>query len=310
MSRSARRWSSIASNWPTATLANAVYSPSVREHPRIVGEAGAHPAGARDRALGRRELLALVGPADLQVLGDPGEIEDVLLAPVDGRRETLVAGQREPGEAAPALALGDLGRELRRRDRRGRPASSLPGGRGPLVGARRRDPERPRGAGGHGDLVAQLPALALAERAVVARARGLLGDADVRALRPAVLVRGRAGLARDRRHGGGHHRRVVVLGRVRMRQLALVAEDERPGRGVVLRRVRQVVGGVGRDAAEAPRVLGHQLGVRIDLDRDRAGARARIGHLQSEQRSPAPVRGRSRCARSVSPPAEGRSNLA
>ena len=29
ISRSARRWSSIASNWPTATLANAVYSPSV-----------------------------------------------------------------------------------------------------------------------------------------------------------------------------------------------------------------------------------------------------------------------------------------
>ena len=27
--RNARRWSLIASNWPTATLANAVYSPSV-----------------------------------------------------------------------------------------------------------------------------------------------------------------------------------------------------------------------------------------------------------------------------------------
>jgi hypothetical protein len=37
------------------------------EEPRVVREAGAEPACARDRAERRRKLLALVGPADLQV---------------------------------------------------------------------------------------------------------------------------------------------------------------------------------------------------------------------------------------------------
>ena len=91
-------------------------------------------------------------------------------------------------------------------------------------------------------------------------------------------------------HRGGHHRRVVVLGRIRMRQLALVPEDERPGRGVVLRGVRQVVGGVGRDAAEAPRVLRHELGVGIDLDRDRACARPALVIFSPKSASAAAVR--------------------
>ena len=203
--------------------------------------------------------------------------------------ETLVGGQLELGEAAPALALGDLRRELAVGIVEGA-FEFGPGGRGTLIGAGRRDPERPRGTGGHGDLVAQLPALALAERAVVAQVRALLRTADVRALRPAVLVRGRAGLACDRCHRGGDQRGVVVLRRVRVRQLALVPEDERAGRDVVLSRVRQVLRRVVLGAAERPRILGHQLGVRIDLDRDRAGGRPRIRHLQSEQRGPVPVR--------------------
>ena len=61
--------------------------------------------------------------------------------------------------------------------------------------------------------------------------------------------------------------------------------------GVVLRRVRQVVGRVGLDAVEAPRILGHQLGVRVDLDRDRAGARPGFVILRPNRRGPAAVRG-------------------
>ena len=82
------------------------------EHPRVVREAGADPAGALDRPERRRELPALVDPADLQVLGDAGQVEDVLLAPVDRLREARIAGQREPAAVAPALAIGDLVREL------------------------------------------------------------------------------------------------------------------------------------------------------------------------------------------------------
>jgi len=110
------------------------------EHPRVVGEAGTHPAGARYRPRGRRELLALVGPANLQVFGDSREIQEVLLAPVDRRLEALVAWQREPGEAAPALALSNLDRELGARIAKGglELATSL---RRSLVGARRGDPQ-------------------------------------------------------------------------------------------------------------------------------------------------------------------------
>ncbi len=62
------------------------------EHPRVVREAGAHPAGALHRADGRGILPALIEPADLQVLGGAGEVEDVLLAPVDGPLEAAVPG--------------------------------------------------------------------------------------------------------------------------------------------------------------------------------------------------------------------------
>ena len=84
--------------------------------------------------------------------------------------EPPVARQREPGEAAPALARGDLGRELRARIVEG--GLQLARGRAqPLSEPATATQSVLERAGRHGDLVAQLPALALAERAVVARAR-------------------------------------------------------------------------------------------------------------------------------------------
>ena len=155
-----------------------------------------------------------------------------------------------------------------------------------LVGAGDRDPQRLAVAAVDRDAVAQLAAGALAERAVVAGARRLLGDADVGALRPAVPVGGRVDLGRGGPAVGRHVRRVVVRRRVRVRQRALLAEAQR----AVLDggRVRELVARV-RRVAEAPRVLGQQLGVGVDLDRDRRAGAARVGHLQADQRAAAAV---------------------
>ena len=53
----------------------------------------------------RRELLALVGPADLQVLRALGEVGEVLLAPVDRLLHQRIAGQRELGPLRQLLGV-------------------------------------------------------------------------------------------------------------------------------------------------------------------------------------------------------------
>ena len=114
------------------------------EDPRVVGEAGAEPARVGDRPERRRELLALVRPADLQVRRGLRQVGQVLLAPVDRRS----AAARSPGS--------ETCDHCRRACRAGAPlAASAPAGsserRVQLAAARRRGPcrsrpPRPRGS--------------------------------------------------------------------------------------------------------------------------------------------------------------------
>ena len=198
------------------------------EHPRVVRVAGADPAGAVDGAERRGVLVALVEPADLQVLGRAREVEHVLLAPVDGRLQPPVARQREPRARAGALARLDLGRE-----RAGRVAQrgAQLGARvaRALVGAGDGDPQRLAVAAVDPHAVAQLPAGALAERPVVARARHLLGGADVAALRAAV-----SGARPRRRRAGGRTPR-----RRRSRAASRSGAAGCPARGSAARRPRR-----------------------------------------------------------------------
>ena len=77
------------------------------EQPGVVGEAGADPADARHRAL-ERPLLALVGPADLEVGRPLREVGEVLLAPVDRVLQQPVAREAEPGPAREGAARTPL----------------------------------------------------------------------------------------------------------------------------------------------------------------------------------------------------------
>ena len=74
--------------------------------------------------------------------------------------------------------------------------------------------------------------------------------------------------------GGAGQRAVVGELQCRARVRALIGE---------------VVGGVGGHAAEAPRVRAHELGVRVDLDRDGLVGRCRVGQLQPEEGAPVGV---------------------
>ena len=232
-----------------------------------------------------RVAPALVHPADLEVLRVLGRVGEVLLGPVDSARELPVAGQRHVAPPGEPLAPRDLApeRAVGIGERRGQLAA---GGRQALVGSRDRHPQRPGPPGRHPQLVAKLAALPAPERAVVALARRLLRGADVVALVAAV---GRAGHARRRRAVRGHERRPVVRLRVRVRQLALLAEHERPaveggGVGEVVARVRL-------RAVEAPWIRAEQLRVGVDLHPDRTRRGAGIPDVQPEQRR-APAVGR------------------
>ena len=86
------------------------------EQPRVVREARADPRHARQRALGR-PLLALLRPAEVDVLGGLREVGEVLLAPLErllqrgspGRRDARVARQRAArGDASPRRSRSGL----------------------------------------------------------------------------------------------------------------------------------------------------------------------------------------------------------
>src|SRR6185436_11391055 len=141
-----------------------------------------------------------------------------------------------------------------------------------LIRAGDSNPEGLRLAGSERQLVAELATLAAAERAVVALARRLLGATDVVAL--VAAVGGVAGNAAGRLAVRRHESRPVVGLGVRVRKLALLAEDERIA--VERRAVRQVVARVRGDAAEAPRIRAQELGVRVDLDGHRPLTGARV----------------------------------
>ena len=278
------------------------------EHPRVVGEAGADPARARDRPRGRRVLLALVASS-----GSAGPRRRwVRSARFCLPQSTPLASCGSPGSdslvrAAQPLAPGDLRRELRRPGRRARAASSVRAAARPLsepATATHSVSRRPRG---HGHLVAQLAALALAERAVVALARAAPRRRRRRSSPWPPRCRGVAGLARGRARGSSATSAAQsCVSRVRVRQLALLAEDER-----VVRRTPPRPPGCcrafGLVAAEAPRVCGQQLGVGVDLDRDRALAAPGLRILQPEQRGAPSVGSEVRAAEAPARAVVGRS---
>jgi len=261
------------------------------EQPRIVREARAEPRDAAHRPERRRELLAaLVGPADLQVLGRLRRVGEVLLAPLDRVLEQLVAGQRHAREARQRGARGLLDRERTRR------IAQRAGQLGlrrvePLIGARGGDPERLGALRRDLDRVGQLAAGALAVRAVVARARrrrAVVVRAHGAGLRSAEVAARLRGLAGVRRAVGRDERGVVVLRRA-VAERAVVGEHER--RAVERALVGQVVARVGLAAVRigTPRPVADQLRVRVDLHLDGLVGAAGVLQLEPEQRRAAAV---------------------
>ena len=271
MSRSARMWSLIASNWPIVTLANAVYSRVGGEDPRVVGEAGADPARLRQRALRLRVLLALVDVADLQVLGDLRDVGHVLLAPVDALRPA--AGRRAarascsaPSFSRAAILRGERAGRVRRAPRRSsaragaRPLSEPATATQTVLRAARRA-GRPSSAAGR-----RCPCRTGRRRTRGWRHRRLARPgrrADRAGLRAAVAGAGLAAARRQRR------RRRARRSRAASRSGAGAC----PGRGRRARRrrscrCRRAAGSRSAyGAVEAPRVARDQLGVRVDLER-------------------------------------------
>jgi hypothetical protein len=257
------------------------------EDPRVVGESGTDPADRRHVAL-VRPLRALVRPADVEVLGALREVGDVLLAPFDRVGELLVPREVELCPARQPLALGLLARQLglRRARQRGELVLGL---LDRLVRAGDRDPQPHRLAARDPHLVVQAPAGAGAERAVIALARHRRGRRVARALAAGAegpVVPG-ADLAVDRRAVRADDRGVRVR-RVLARERPGVAEPQRAAReraGVLL-----VVGRVGDDPAEAPGVLGHQLGVGVHVHVDQPRQLLRVGQRQPDEGAAPAVR--------------------
>ena len=184
------------------------------EDPRVVGEPRSEPPGVGHRSERGRELLALVGPADLQAGGALREVGQVLLAPLDGVLEQRIAGKRDVRPARQLLARGDLVRELAGGigQRRGQLAL---GGAEALVRSRCRHPQRLARVRGDGDRVVQLAPGSPAEGTVVAGAgkRLVAVMADVGALRAAEGAPGVHHLVRRGILAGGDQRGIVMSGR-------------------------------------------------------------------------------------------------
>jgi hypothetical protein len=258
------------------------------EQPRVVGKARADPAHARHRALGR-PLLALVGPADLQVGRALREVGEVLLAPVDRVLKQPVPGQGELGPAPQRFALGLLLREQGLGI--GRERSELaPRLRHGVLRSGDGDPHGGRAAARNLDVVTEPAARAAAERAVVALAghrRRLLVGGTAATLAERAVVAG-ARLAGERPAIGAHDRRVGVVPhfpgqapRVAEHQAALVIGGA----------VRGVVARVRLHPFEAPRVLRHELRVGVDHHFHGLLVLPRVGQLEPDE-SAAPAVGR------------------
>ena len=259
-----------------------------REHPRVVGEARSDPAHARERAL-VGPLLALLGPADVEVGRELGEVGEVLLAPVDRVGQERVAGQREPRPARELAARAPLvgQRAPRVVDQAAELAARLRGG---VLRARHGDPHRGRAVAVDLDVVTELPARAAAEGTVVALARHRLGPLLGRALAAGAegaVVAG-SGLAVQRVAVGADDRRVGVVGRLAREPPGVTEHEAPPVEGAAILRV---VARVRDRAGEAPRVLRHQLGVRVDHHLDGLLVPRGVRQLEADQGAPPAVGG-------------------
>ena len=165
----------------------------------------------------------------------------------------------QPTRARPTLAGERRGRVCERLgERRARSVHAL-------VGPGDREPDQAPAAGGHGDLVAQLAARALAERAFIAELAGSrTRTAPPDPAAPDVVRAER--VARRRRIGGDHRRPVVRFG-VRHRRRAGIAEDERSDFAERARVLQVEDAGVRR--RPRPRVVLDELGVDVGLQRHR-----------------------------------------
>ena len=229
MSRSARAWSSIASNWPTVTARERRVLGVGGEDPRVVGVAGADPArAASTRAL--RAAGTAVPSSTSRICRSSAccvRSAHVLLAPLDALREPRVAGQRELRVARRAARARRPSRRARRPGRRAPAASSAArGARRPCRSRRPRSRASREPCAGTVDRVAQLAAGALAERAVVAPELAL-GRARRRATVPVRAPVARAGLAAARRRRSSRRAPPSRAARRSRRGRALVAELER-----------------------------------------------------------------------------------
>ena len=127
---SVRMWFSIAVELPDRHRCERGVLAVGGEDPRIVGIARTDPARAYGHGAERsRVLLALVGPAHLQVLRVQREVGQVLLAPVDRVLHLRVTGQRR--------ACVWCASALPRRDLRGQLLRSGPAARCSTAAARR-----------------------------------------------------------------------------------------------------------------------------------------------------------------------------
>src|SRR5215210_7779878 len=140
------------------------------EDPRVIRISRTDPGRPADRPGRSRELLALVGPADLEVPGLQSEIGDVLLAPLDRVLHQRISWQRQPSHAGELLAGRHL---LGQRPRRvaqqlGQLAPSL---RLTVIRACDPQPHSLRFPGPKRQRIVELTARPLAERSVIALRR-------------------------------------------------------------------------------------------------------------------------------------------
>ena len=227
MSRSARMWSLIGSNWPdrdarrtTCTRRRWRRSTGSRgSRRRSSGRARRGPAAAGTACPGRRSGSRRSSAVWVRSAR-------FCLPQSTPSREPRVAGQRELASSSPSSLAGA------RSSPRARAAGSPQrggelGARGghALVGAGHGDPERRRAVGGQRHRVAQLAAGALAERARRRRRCGIAVGAPAQSVLGCGPQWPGAGLAGCRLAVGADERGVVVPASPGRR--ALVAEEER-----------------------------------------------------------------------------------
>ena len=261
------------------------------EQPRIVGEAGAQPAGARELARGRRVLLALVDPADLEVLARTGSSRRGSASP--SRPPARAAGRRaaSPASGAPAArgarSCGRARRPGRRAQRRARDA--------PRRDPRPSRPPRPTASSSRPPARSARSGAGRPCRVRTGRRRtGSAAPRPCRRCRP-----GRRGSSRPSRPRPAS--RFAATSAAQSCGSAFGCgslpcsrkTSALPSNAAVSARLSLACG---ITSVEAPRVGAEQLGVRVHLHRDRPRGRARVAHVQPEQRRAAAVRREVRAA--------------